>query len=453
MGDNQPLILKKNFILNKNYVFHATSLKILRLNNNKLKEYFTYCNNYPNHSTFLNKHEIEYIYNELKKEFNKPSINKSSIPHGLTSICLNVTNKCNLNCIYCFENHISDSSFMSIKIAKKSVDFLLKQNPTGSKFSVVFFGGEPLLNFKLIKETIKYCSSISKKTNKEFTYSITTNGTILNTEIIYYFKKYKFNIIVSLDGKKEIHNYYRRYKNNEGTYERIISNINELKKNNINFIARATIGTKYITLVEIAEFFERNNILFDFDFVQYVNTTNITKKETEFTKHQLEELAIQYAKLISFYYNKIRKAEAIYWIGLKNYLSKIHFRIIKNVKCRAGRSYIAIDPIGNIFPCQNFVGYSKYIAGNIYQGINVKNIQKLKPLNIEEYDDCRKCTIRYLCGGGCVAQNYSVNNIREKIPKYYCNIQKIKWKTFIKFYYEKISNTEYIKLLKFPKAV
>ena len=206
-------------------------------------------------------------------------------------------------------------------------------------------------------------------------------------------------------------------------------------------------------MVEIAEFFERNNILFDFDFVQYVNTTNITKKETEFTKHQLEELAIQYAKLISFYYNKIRKAEAIYWIGLKNYLSKIHFRIIKNVKCRAGRSYIAIDPIGNIFPCQNFVGYSKYIAGNIYQGINVKNIQKLKPLNIEEYDDCRKCTIRYLCGGGCVAQNYSVNNIREKIPKYYCNIQKIKWKTFIKFYYEKISNTEYIKLLKFPKAV
>ena len=323
---------------------------------------------------------------------------------------------------------------MDISTVKTAIDLLLKNNPNAEGYGIVFFGGEPLLNYNLMKEVVIYASNLFSKNNKHVGFTMTTNGTLASPKIIKLLKEYDFAVQISFDGPKEIHNKNRTYINGKGSFEKVLKNIQKIKDNNIKYSLRTTISVN-LNFYEIIKFMEGQQNEFGFGFT--INTKYKSKKITDYTDYineKYEEFANLYEKLMDYYYEKFTAGEQLYCSNIINCLNRIENQFAKKINCTAGRSIITISPSGDIYSCQNLTNYNETKIGTISSVYNILNKNKFIAPNVEKINGCDKCWIKYLCAGGCLYEKYVDNNDILKPDLVKCRITKIQWENHLKLY-------------------
>ena len=344
----------------------------------------------------------------LKEHYNEANIIKAA--------CLHVAHDCNLSCNYCFAsqgNFKGQRELMNEEVGKRALDFLIENSGNRKNIELDFFGGEPLMNFDLVKKLVAYGRKIEKEHNKHFRFTITTNGVLLSDDKIDFINENMDNVVLSLDGRKDINDCMRPTVNGKGSYDIIVPKFKKLveKRGDKDYYIRGTFTNNNLDFSEdLKTFYEEG---FEKTSIEPVVTDE--KEPYAIREEHLEKILQEYEKL-SKDYMEIRKTD-------KDFLF-FHFMIDLNqgpcavkrsVGCGAGSEYVAITPEGDVYPCHQFVGEEEFKLGDIFNGIkNTELRDEFKSANIYTKKTCPTCWARYYCSGGCHANAfYSNGNIKE----------------------------------------
>ena len=446
----------KNYILNSKHVklikidsqvslfFHSETMQIYPIYDKKLLKFLEIFEkqgevNVLKYYTKEYIDSIKRIISEILVSAPKSTLyisGKEQQPEYNT-VVLPIVADCNLNCPYCFartDGGFHFGNFTNESIVK-TLDFVVKENKLHNKnfFCIVFFGGEPLLNQEVIKFTIEYMKTHYPDIN--VFYSITTNGTILNDEIIQLFKDNNVAVLVSIDGPDNEYNLRCYKKSGRKSLNKVISNIEKLKKNNI--------GNTNPYIFETFKFLETFKLPF---FVSFTYPSeNKTHNLSDYNEDILLSIRNQFELLLEYYVNKFRNKENIYNKRLFDYLEALRYRTEIGVACGAGRSYFTITANGDIFTCPHFMNDLKYCIGNIEAGLSQN--KKFTSVNVIDIQECKDCWAKFHCAGHCLAQKISTgkSNSTALIPEL-CKLEKITFEFYIKlFYYAKKYVPEYFK--------
>lgn len=323
------------------------------------------------------------------------------------ALCLHVAHDCNLKCRYCFaeegEYH-GKRSLMSAEVGKKAIDFIIANSGKRRNLEVDFFGGEPLMNFDVVKEIVKYGREQEKLHDKNFRFTITTNGILLDDEKQKYINENMHNVVLSLDGRKEVNDYMRPRAGGQGSYDIIVPKFQKLaeSRNQTDYYLRGT--------------FTHNNLDFskdvfhiadDLGFKQ-VSVEPVVAEATEsyaITENDLDTIFEEYEKLAEQLYIRHKTGEKDF--------NFFHFMvdltggpcIAKRLSgCGSGTEYLAVTPEGDLYPCHQFVGQEEYKIGSVYNGIeNTAIREEFANCNVYTKPDCKKCWAKFYCSGGCMA--------------------------------------------------
>ncbi|MBC7195515.1 MAG: SPASM domain-containing protein, partial [Caldisericia bacterium] len=388
----------------------------------------------------FNKRKINEILNELGSIgfFNKVDLNKSRTLNPIvdlpTSITLQLTNRCNLKCKYCYysKNLIIKYEDMTFEIIKKTINLFVEPNEN-KEINITFFGGEPLLKYNLIKETIEYIEKYIK--NKKIHYFISTNGTLFNNEIYKYLSEKNVSIQISIDGIKEKHDRMRLFPSNIGSYDIIFNNISKIKninKSSVNLKARVTLFKNNTNIKEI------------FDHLCDIGFKKISFAPVTYDDESIKLSKDEWKEIIKSYKRIINDENYKKYLNLFiRQLLAIHNHILSIFPCGAGKNLIAISPNGDIYPCHRFINIKEFIISNVYDGIdNEKRNEFLKLGYIENKVNCKNCWIKYLCAGGCYYDAYFYNKkINSSPPDEICYFYKQFAKIYI-YLYNKLRENE-----------
>ena len=324
------------------------------------------------------------------------------------ALCLHIAHTCNLNCSYCFASqgkYHGERSVMSLEVGKRALDFLIENSGTRRNLEVDFFGGEPLLNFEVVKELVAYARSIEKKYNKNFRFTLTTNGMLIDDDVIDFANRECSNVVLSLDGRKEIHDRFRVDYAGEGSFDRIVPKFQKLVKarEGKNYYMRGTFTHAN------PDFLEDIKVMLDLGFNELSmepvvctpgDPAELTEEDMAIVKDQYEKLAYlmlerhREGKPFTFYH---------YMIDLTG--GPCIYKRISG--CGSGTEYMAVTPWGDLYPCHQFVGEEKYKLGNIYDGVTNKEAQcEFAECNVYARSECRDCWARLYCSGGCAANAF-----------------------------------------------
>ncbi|SHH24784.1 uncharacterized protein SAMN02745245_00880 [Anaerosphaera aminiphila DSM 21120] len=366
--------------------------------------------------------EEELLFTEDKR-LSKPVYNPQNI---VKAMCLHVAHDCNLRCEYCFASQgdfHGQRLLMTEEVGKKALDYLLENSGSRVNLEVDFFGGEPLMNFDLIKKLVDYGRSKEKEYNKHFRFTVTTNGVLLNDEINDYINENMDNVVLSLDGRKEINDYMRPTTNGKGSYDLIVPKFKELidKRGDKDYYIRGTFTNKNLDFSE--DLLEYYKLGFKKTSIEPVVTDE--REEYAIREEHLEEILDEYEKM-SKDYIKIKKED-------KDFLF-FHFMIDltqgpciikRTVGCGAGSEYMAVTPDGDFYPCHQFVGEEEFKIGDVYNGVKNTTLRdEFKGTNVYTKEECYNCWARYYCSGGCHANAYYSNNDITKPYKVGCEMEK-----------------------------
>ena len=344
----------------------------------------------------------------------------------LKAMCLHVSHDCNMRCKYCFASKGdfgSGRKLMNADIGKKAIDLLISKSGKRKNLEIDFFGGEPLMNFEVMKEIVSYAREKEREYNKNFRFTVTTNGLLLNEEIIKYINENFVNVVLSIDGRKETNDNMRLSINGKGTYSHIIDKIKAVaeSRNQKNYYVRGTFTRENIDFSEDVlhladEGFKQISVE---PVVAAADTGyDIREEDVEKIKSEYERLAWEYVK---------RKKENRGFNFFHFMIDLDHGPCIeKRYKgCGSGFEYVAVTPEGDIYPCHQFVGIEKFKIGNVNNGIlNLNIVNNFRKSNISASEECRKCWAKFYCGGGCAANNYSFNKDINKPYKIGCELEK-----------------------------
>ncbi|EDS76332.1 heme biosynthesis [Clostridium botulinum C str. Eklund] len=392
---------------------------------------------------FENKYsegEIKEVYSEileLKKEgylysedsYEEIAKNSMKSKDFIKALCLNVTHDCNLRCKYCFADegkYHGARKVMSPEVGKKAIDFVVAHSGPRKNIEVDLFGGEPLIAIKEIKEIIAYAREQEKIHNKVIRFTMTTNALLLNDEIMEYMDKEMGNIVLSIDGRKEVNDNTRIRVNGSGTYDSILPKIKEMvdkRDKSKQYYVRGT--------------FTRDNTDFYYD-VKHLADLGFKEVSVEpVVLPDEHELSLREEDLPTIFENY----DLLYKDMLKRYeegreFKFYHFNIdlqggpcvYKRISgCGAGHEYIAVTPDGDIYPCHQFVGNKDFKIGTIYdedEKLNFDIAKKFKEAHIYNKPKCRDCWAKFYCSGGCQANNYNFNGDIHKPYEVGCKMQK-----------------------------
>ena len=344
----------------------------------------------------------------------------------IKALCLHVAHTCNLNCSYCFASqgkYQGERALMSFEVGKQAFDFLIANSGTRRNLEVDFFGGEPLMNWDVVKQLVAYARSIEKEHNKNFRFTLTTNGVLIDDEIIDFLNKEMSNVVLSLDGRKEVNDHFRRDYAGNGSYDKIVPKFQRLveKREGKNYYVRGT--------------FTHNNVDFtndlfhmaDLGFTELSMDPVVCPPDDPYalTEEDLPKLFEQYEILANEMIKRRKEGRPFtfyhYMLDLKNGPC-IYKRI---TGCGSGTEYMAVTPWGELFPCHQFVGDEKYSLGDIWNGVKNKGIQDgFRKCNAYAREECRDCWARLYCSGGCAANAYHATGSINGIYKYGCELFK-----------------------------
>ncbi len=356
--------------------------------------------------------------------------------YSFDCVALPIAAQCNLRCPYCFA--YTDDGFHFKNYTEEdiihTIVFLVKQKPNEQEpIKIVFFGGEPLLRLGIIKFTIQHAQQCYP--HRKFAYSITTNGTILNKEIIDLLKTNNIAVLLSMDGPDNEFN-LRRYRNGTKSIGRVLENVRKMKEAGINVELRATMVNTNPYVLETFQFFEELEIPFDVVFA-YVSE-NQSHHYADYDTNTLRQIHSQLEDLLNYYVDLIRDKKPIYNSILTHFAKVFHYRFKQNIPCLAGNSYFTIMAGGDVYTCPHFMNNDKYVVGNIYSDniIDSAKRKQLMPFPIDEMQDCQDCWIRNLCLGGCVGQKVSIDRSNiSSLGIESCQLRKMEWNFYLKLYY------------------
>ena len=344
----------------------------------------------------------------------------------IKALCLHVAHTCNLNCSYCFASqgkYQGDRALMSFEVGKQAFDFLIANSGTRRNLEVDFFGGEPLMNWDVVKQLVAYAREVEKKHNKNFRFTLTTNGVLIDDDVIEFANREMSNVVLSLDGRREIHDHFRRDYAGNGSYDKILPKFKQLveSRGGKGYYMRGT--------------FTHNNVDFTND-IFHMADLGFTELSMEpvvcppddpyaLTEEDLPKLFEQYEILAKEMIKRKKEGRPFtfyhYMLDLKHGPC-IYKRI---TGCGSGTEYMAVTPWGELFPCHQFVGDPKYSLGNIWDGVTNKEIQDtFRSCNAYAREDCRDCWAKLYCSGGCAANSYHATGSIGGIYKYGCELFK-----------------------------
>lgn len=357
------------------------------------------------------------IYEDMVIDFEKK---KSSVK----ALCLHVAHTCNLTCDYCFASQgkfHGERAMMSLEVGKRAIDFLIENSGPRRNLEVDFFGGEPLMNWDMVKEVVKYARSIEKDHNKNFRFTLTTNGVLIDDDVIDFCNKEMHNVVLSLDGRKEIHDRLRRTVNNKGSYDIIVPKFQKFvdKRKGKNYYIRGTFTNENL------DFTEDVKHMVDLGFTELSLEPVVTSPgdPAEISRDKLDKIYEEYEKLAKYMLKKKKEGHPInfyhYILDLEGGPC-IHKRV---TGCGVGTEYYAVTPWGDLYPCHQFVGKKEYKLGDIFRGIEKKDLQnEFKHCNVYAKEECRSCWARLYCSGGCAANALNATGSVRGIPKNSCDI-------------------------------
>ena len=361
-----------------------------------------------------------------KDQYEELACNYKNNSKVIKAMCLHIAHTCNLNCSYCFASqgkYQGDRALMSFEVGKRAFDFLIENSGTRRNLEVDFFGGEPLMNWDVVKQLVAYARSIEKQHNKNFRFTLTTNGILLDDEIMDFLNKEMSNVVLSLDGRKEVNDHFRRDYAGNGSYDRIVPKFLELveKRGGKDYYVRGT--------------FTHNNVDFTND-IFHMADLGFTELSMEpvvcppddpyaLTKEDMPKIFEQYEILAKEMIKRKKEGRGFtfyhYMLDLKNGPC-IYKRI---TGCGSGTEYMAVTPWGELFPCHQFVGDPKYSLGNIYDGVTNTEIQDgFRSCNAYARKECKDCWARLYCSGGCAANSYHATGSINGVYEYGCELFK-----------------------------
>lgn len=342
------------------------------------------------------------------------------------ALCLHIAHTCNLNCSYCFASqgkYHGDRAVMSFEVGKRALDFLIENSGTRRNLEVDFFGGEPLMNFDVAKQLVEYARSIEKEKNKNFRFTLTTNGVLIDDDVIEFANKEMSNVVLSLDGRKEVHDKFRVDYAGKGSWETIVPKFQKLveARGGKDYYMRGTFTH------DNPDFLEDIKTMLDLGFNELSMEPVVCAEgdPSELTKEDLPIVLKQYEDLANLMIERREQGKPFtfyhYMIDLKG--GPCIYKRISG--CGSGTEYMAVTPWGDLYPCHQFVGEEKFKLGDIWHGVNNKPIQdEFMACNVYAREDCKDCWAKLYCSGGCAANAYHATGSVKGVYKYGCELFK-----------------------------
>lgn len=379
--------------------------------------------------------------NELTRELTelRDSVKVKYIPynrqkHEQVMLILNTTHGCNMACRYCFASTDEEKQrVMTAEVARRSIENQLALYPEAKRYLIYFFGGEPLLHKRFIKNVVAMTKEIfNNKPDKSYGFMINTNGLLLDDdEMPAFFKDNGFCVTVSLDGPEEINDRNRVLTDGSGSFRRVMAGVEALRKAGVRFNLRATISPHVENLPEVFLFFE--NMKVDYSYAFTLTATKKDEKETKFSAEALQKLRAQYAEVVDMLTHKIMQGQKVYSMDFNEKLSLLEHRVVKTYGCEAGRSTLIVDENGTYYPCQNMLPMN-FCIGDIENGINKLARECNCSQPIDDLRECRGCWARYLCGGGCQAERRRYKWDFPREAPQHCIITLFEWELMLQAY-------------------
>ncbi|MBD5136707.1 MAG: thioether cross-link-forming SCIFF peptide maturase [Lachnospiraceae bacterium] len=324
------------------------------------------------------------------------------------AMCLHIAHDCNLACKYCFaeegEYH-GRRALMSLEVGKKALDFLIENSGNRRNLEVDFFGGEPLMNWEVVKELVRYGRSKEKEYDKNFRFTLTTNGVLLDDEVMEFVNKEMSNVVMSLDGRKEVNDKMRPFRNGKGSYDLIVPKFKKMadSREQKDYYIRGT--------------FTRNNLDFSKDVIEYADLgfkqmsiePVVAGPEEPYSlkEEDIPKILEEYDKLALEYIKRKKEGRGFNFFHFMIDLQQGPCVLKRMAGCGSGTEYLAVTPWGDLYPCHQFVGQEEFLLGNVFDGItNTEVRDEFKLCNVYAKEKCRDCFAKFYCSGGCAANSY-----------------------------------------------
>lgn len=342
------------------------------------------------------------------------------------ALCLHIAHDCNLACQYCFaeegEYH-GRRALMSFEVGKKALDFLIANSGNRRNLEVDFFGGEPLMNWEVVKQLVEYGRSKEKEYNKNFRFTMTTNGVLLNDEIMEYCNREMSNVVLSLDGRKEVNDKMRPFRGGKGSYDLIVPKFQKFAemRGDKDYYVRGT--------------FTRHNLDFSKDVMEFADlgfrsmsiepVVAAPEEEYAIREEDLPQIMEEYDRLAEEYLKRKKEGRGFNFFHFNIDLNQGPCVAKRLSGCGSGTEYLAVTPWGDLYPCHQFVGQEEFLLGNVDTGVTNERIRdEFKLCNVYAKDKCRDCFARFYCSGGCAANSYNFTGGINGTYDLGCELQK-----------------------------
>ena len=340
------------------------------------------------------------------------------------ALCLHVAHTCNLNCSYCFASqgkYHGDRAVMSFEVGKQALDFLIANSGTRRNLEVDFFGGEPLMNFDVVKQLVAYARSVEKQYNKNFRFTLTTNGMLIDDDVIDFANRECHNVVLSLDGRREIHDRFRVDYAGKGSWDRIVPKFQKLveARGGKGYYMRGTFTHAN------PDFLKDIETMLDLGFTELSMEPVVCAPgdPSELTAEDLPVVMEQYEKLAELMLERDRAGKPFtfyhYMIDLTG--GPCIYKRISG--CGSGTEYMAVTPWGDLYPCHQFVGEEAFRLGDVWTGVtNTEKQCEFASCNVYARPDCRDCWAKLYCSGGCAANAYHATGSVAGVYKTGCEL-------------------------------
>ena len=352
--------------------------------------------------------------------------NFSHRPTVVKALCLHIAHDCNLACRYCFaeegEYH-GRRALMSFEVGKQALDFLIANSGNRRNLEVDFFGGEPLMNWQVVKDLVKYGREQEKKHGKNFRFTLTTNGALLDDEVMEFCNREMANVVLSIDGRKEVHDFMRPFRKGKGSYDLIVPKFRKFaeSRNQDKYYVRGT--------------FTRHNLDFakdvlhlaDLGFKQISVEPVVALPEEEYAlrEEDIPQICEEYDRLAAEMIKRHREGKEFNFFHFMIDLTGGPCVYKRLSGCGSGTEYLAVTPWGDFYPCHQFVGEEAFLMGNVFDGLKASELQEeFKGCNVYAKEKCRNCFAKFYCSGGCAANAYKFHGSINDAYDVGCELQR-----------------------------
>ena len=357
-----------------------------------------------------------------------PSTEKNTEETATTQVvkalCLHVAHTCNLNCEYCFASQgkfHGERALMSFEVGKQAIDFLIVNSGSRHNLEVDFFGGEPLMNWDVVKRIVAYSREEEQKHNKNFRFTLTTNGILIDEEVMDFCNREIHNVVLSLDGRKEIHDQLRRTFGDQGSYDTIVPKFQKFvdSREGKGYYIRGTFTHNNVDFTE--DLFHMADL--GFKELSMEPVVCPAGEPYALTQDDMPELYRQYELLAKEMLKREKEGNPFTFYHYTLDLTEgpcIYKRI---TGCGSGTEYLAVTPWGELFPCHQFVGDAAYSMGDVWAGVNRPDLQQnFRSCNVFSRQECRDCWAQLYCSGGCAANSYHAGGDIAAVYEYGCDL-------------------------------